>query len=171
MNNTVLHDGQFSITKEQLRQLTDPKVKEWFPEVFKVKLEVGKWYKSKIGLFCITKIENNTANAYGFHNGIWKDKGRFTLNVAENDVEATKKEVFEALKNEAVKRGLVEGTYFKSSISGYDYEFTNIRFTESFDMVWSENGGVIFDNGVWTTILQTITKSEAEKMLNRKIID
>ena len=29
----------YSLTKDQLRQLTDPKVKEWFPEVFKVKLE------------------------------------------------------------------------------------------------------------------------------------
>ena len=50
-------EPSFSITKDQLRQLTDPKVKEWFPEVFEVKLEVGKWYKSDIGLFCITKSE------------------------------------------------------------------------------------------------------------------
>ena len=43
MNNTILQEGSFSITKDQLRQLTDPKIKEWFPEVFEVKLEVGKW--------------------------------------------------------------------------------------------------------------------------------
>ena len=34
MNNTVLQEGSFSITKEQLRQLTDPKAKKWFPGVF-----------------------------------------------------------------------------------------------------------------------------------------
>jgi len=48
MNNTVLQEGSFSITKDQLRQLTDPKVKEWFPEVFKVKLEAEKLLNKKI---------------------------------------------------------------------------------------------------------------------------
>lgn len=172
MNNTVLHDGQFSITKEQLRQLTDPKVKEWFPEVFKVKLEVGKWYKSKIGLFCITKIENNIANAYGFQNGIWKNKGRFTLDVAENDVEATKKEVFEALKNESVKRGFVEEAYFE----GLDYrectlEGTSFLFENNILYASSVFKHIIFKNGIWATIIPPITKSKAEKILNRKIID
>ena len=28
----------YSLTKDQLRQLTDPKVKEWFPEVFEVNI-------------------------------------------------------------------------------------------------------------------------------------
>ena len=41
-------EPSFSITKDQLRQLTDPKVKEWFPEVFKS----GKW-----AILTITKSE------------------------------------------------------------------------------------------------------------------
>lgn len=44
-------EPSFSITKYQLRQLTDPKVKEWFPEVFEdtiTKSEAEKLLNKKI---------------------------------------------------------------------------------------------------------------------------
>ena len=61
----------YQITRDQIRKLTDPQVKEWFPEAFEVKLEIGKWYKNpKKGeaLFFVTKInkDEGTYFAYGF---------------------------------------------------------------------------------------------------------
>ncbi len=184
MNNTVLQEGSFSITKDQLRQLTDPKVKEWFPEVFKVKLEVGKWYKRiwkdgdrDIDLFLISDfIDNKFVIGEFFRNNERLEEGvgyRFVIsnNKRYSEIEANNEEVFEVLKIEAVRRGFVEGVYFKSPVSGDNYKFTNIYFTEATDMAWSKNGGVIFEKGNWATIIPTITKSEAEKLLNIKIID
>ena len=75
------------------------------------------------------------------------------------------------MKNEAVRRGFVEGVFFRSAVSGDNYKFTNIYFAEATDMAWSKNGGAIFQKGNWATIVKTITKSEAEKLLNKKIID
>ena len=175
-------EPSFSITKDQLRQLTDPKVKEWFPEVFKVNLEVGKWYKRiwKDGdrdLFLISDfIDNKFFIGEFFRNNERIEEGvgyRFKNEKDERyfQFEATNEEVFEALKIEAVRRGFVKGVFFRSAVSGDNYKFTNIYFTEATGMAWSENGGVIFDNGNWATIIQTITKSEAEKLLNKKIID
>ena len=65
----------------------------------------------------------------------------------------------------------LRGVFFRSAVSGDNYKFTNIYFTEATDMAWSKNGGVIFEKGKWATIISTITKSEAEKLLNKKIID
>ena len=175
-------EPSFSITKDQLRQLTDPKVKEWFPEAFKVKLEVGKWYKRiwKDGdrdLFLISDfIDNKFFTGEFFRNNERLEEGvgdRFKSIKDERyfEIEATNEEVFEALKIEAVRRGFVKGVFFRSPVSGDNYKFTNIYFTKATDKAWSENGGVIFEKGNWATIIQTITKSEAEKLLNKKIID
>ena len=102
---------------------------------------------------------------YGFDgNGTWFDYGEYKAKVSKNLFKATKKEVFNALKIEAVKRGFVKGVFFKSPVSGDNYKFTNIYFTEATNMAWSKNGVVIFQNGNWATIIPTITKSEAEKL-------
>ena len=162
----------YSLTKDQLRQLTDPKVKEWFPEVFYLSKDFTGWAKTNSrGNKKYLVFFKGGILQYGFDgNGTWFDYGEYKAKVSEDLFKATKKEVFNALKIEAVKRGFVEGVCFKSPASGDNYKFTNIYFTEATDMAWSKNGGVIFDNGKWATI-QTITKSEAEKLLNKKIID
>ena len=171
----------YSLTKDQLRQLTDPKVKEWFPEVFEVNLEVGKWYKSNIGLFCITKIEGNIAYAYGFQNGIWEDSGRFYLKEAKNDVEATNEEVFEALKIEAVRRGFVNGARITPMFpDGKDYypDKNIISRPLNFKLkgnIFEVDGGIyryrIFVNGKWANVIEIkkMTKIEIEKQLGYKI--
>ena len=172
-------EPSFSIKKDQLRQLTDPKIKEWFPEVFKVELEVGKWYKNldegyekSICYAMELHGDNHQFSGYGFDYELKWFYGKDTDHCgSENWVEATNEEVFNALKIEAVRRGFVDGVYFKSPVSGDNYKFTNIYFTEATDMAWSENEGVIFKKGNWATIIPTITKSEAEKLLNCKIID
>ncbi len=169
MNNTVLQDGQFSITKEQLRQLTDPKVKEWFPEVFELPKDFTGWVKTKgeLNKKWITFFEN------GFQKyGIDSDGNWFSQNmkvrIHGNGFEATKQEVFEALKNEAVKRGFEDRVYFSDN-TGNNKILRGFFYYNSMCLYFG--GANIFQNGKWATIIPTITKSEAEKLLNKKIID
>ena len=167
----------FTITKDQLRQLTDPKLKEWFPEVFETKLEVGKWYKNGDAGYqkSIARVvelhgDNHQFAGYGFdYDEDWVNNiDNTTIWGAHNWIEATEEEVFEALKNEAEKRGFGEKCLFifdgiqASALCGNDFTFNgNELFLQE---------GLVFSNGKWATIIQTITKSEAEKLLNKKII-
>ena len=182
----------YSLTKDQLRQLTDPKVKEWFPEVFKVNLEVGKWYNRiwKDGdrdLFLISDfIDNKFFIGEFFRNNERIEEGvgyRFKNEKDERyfQFEATNEEVFEALKIEAVRRGFVEGVRITPMFyNGKDYypDKNIISRPLNFKLkgnVFVVDGGNdeyrIFVNGKWATLVKTITKSEAEKLLNKKIID
>ena len=158
----------FEITKETIIKY---KMKHEFPEVFK-KEEQNGWYKDKkyplwLGFF------KNDCLLYGFDTD-----GNYFINKKPcldtdktNDLQATEQEVFEVLKNEAVKRGFVEGVYFNSVISNDIFKFNEIFFNGDNSMVWSKGCGVIFKNGTWTKIIPTKTKEEAEKLLNCKIID
>ena len=180
MNNTVLQEGSFSITKDQLRQLTDPKVREWFPEVFSLPKNFTGWVKAKgiLNKKWLTFFENGFQK-YGFDiEGRWFCQIRKVF-LSGNDVEATNEEVFEALKNEAVRRGFVEGARITPMFSnGKDYYPDENIINKPLNFKLKGNilvvdGGVdgyrIFVNGKWATIIQTITKSEAEKLLNKKI--
>lgn len=167
---------KFEITKQQILELNNnsEKLKEWFPEAFENNMEAGKWYNHEEGecLAFVEKIIGKDFIGYGFVQGrYWIDSNKGWTHGFRGWEEATEEEVFEALKNEAIKRGFVEGAYFKSPVSCDNHKFKNIFFTESTDMIWSKNGGVIFLNGKWATIIETITKEEAEKLLNKKIID
>lgn len=167
----IEREKTFEITKETIIKY---KMKDEFPEVFEVKLDVGKWYRNNEcdKMFCF--------NGYYDYDRDPKGYGFVSINrwVESNDIgwsgelkEATEQEVFEALKNEAVKRGFVEGVYFNSVISNDVFKFNKIFFHGDNSMVWSKGGGVIFKNGNWATIIPTKTKEEAEKLLNCKIID
>ncbi len=164
----------YILTKDQLKSLTDPQVKQWFPEVFKPVLEVGKWYKSHIGTiaFYSGKEEmcgfsylgtwsNCVVTKYNFEScceGVWN--------------KATEEEVFEALKNEVIKRGLVDGVHYKHqgfdilrTIRGKEYRY------HSDDNTLRINGFALFRNGSFECeIIPTITKEEAEKQLGKKIV-
>ena len=76
MNNTVLNDHMFAITKEQLHQINDEKVKEWFPNAFDNHLIKGAWYNVN-GNILRYKDGNPT---YGFWNGDWGDNWKFPSN-------------------------------------------------------------------------------------------
>ena len=161
----------FSITKEQLRQLTDPKVKEWFPEVFNLSKDFTGWLKTEgeLNKKWICYFEN------GFQKyGICSDGNWFTQNIEvrinANDVEATEQEVFEALKNEANKRGFVDGAWTISVKSNYLWGIESNDFGFGCEGEFQIDEICIFDKGNWATIITTITKSEAEKLLNKKII-
>lgn len=174
----------FSITESQINELSNTmnvcdKLKEWFPEAFEseVKLEVGKWYKETVcfigNMFVyIESIQDkNNVTCYGFNGiGEWFDSisgfGTHGLELA------TEQELFEALKNEAVKRGFVKGTYFKDLHISKPYKLGCVDkiewFSDSEDL--RSDGWCIFHKGKWAEIIPTITLSEAEQKLGKKII-
>lgn len=171
----------YTIIKEQLLELengfTLPKLKEWFPDVFEVKLEVGKWYKSKDSklLYFILEIKDrNNINAYGFDaEGIYnKSESNYEWGTTNNYTEATEQEVFEALKNEAVKRGFNSDIpiHIKSR-NAYSYlakpSNSDFFFKNNCLYLWEIK---IFNKGIWAEIIPTLTKKEAEKKLNCKIV-
>lgn len=164
------------ISREQVLEMSSwgnkadlEKVKQWFPEAFETKLEFGKWYKNKFdSLFCIEKIQANYVVGYGFINGYWHNKAGFDLIVTE----ATPKEVKTALINEARKRGYKKGVFceFGTAKDIREIKNDNYRYHENLRSLLIGND-VIFEDGKWSPIvLETITKSEAEKILNKKIV-
>jgi len=163
---------KFEITKEQVlslhhhgHDLTKTQIQGIFPEVFKKELVVGKWHKVKGRniIFCL--FENGI---YGFLNGVEK-----TLNwefASDESLEdATPQEVESALIREAKKKYikgvsvicLEDGKTLKIDTE-YKIDFEN-------NCLWY--GGVqVLNNGIWATIIETITIQEAEKLLNKKIV-
>jgi hypothetical protein len=108
---------------------------------------------------------------YGINaNGDWfKSKSNANYNECESNRIATKKEVKTALINEAKKRGFVIGCTWNSNIftafTGYSFYY-NFKYNNL-----TLKGATIFKNGIWQIaddIIETITKEEAEKLLNKK---
>jgi hypothetical protein len=146
----------FTITKEQLRSLTDPKVKEMFPDAFRNVLEVGKWYKSDLwsAIFCAnTKYTGNEFTGYGVKgdDSFYKYLSLFS----KYDLKlATNEEVFEALKRAAIKMGYKKGLY---CIFGKDKHIRAIEEGE-FSIGINTNSLIIgsdciFQNGEWAEIV------------------
>lgn len=179
----------FSITESQIKEVNEfllmhkskessDKLKEWFPEAFESEvkeLKTGNWYKHKHEKEFITFVKND-GRRYGIGtNGKWFQDAP-EVNDATAYYEATEQEVFEALKNEAVKRGYKDGTWLKKSginkmmhqelkICG---EFEYYPFSNVLDC--QDGNGHIFEKGQWAEIIPTITLSEAEQQLKKKII-
>jgi len=168
----------FEISKEQILKLRNHErsryVEEWFPKAFeedKVELEVGKWMKTpNNGLYCPKEKKYDGFLSYGFNvRGKWNEL--FIPNsITKNDILAIHKEVQEALEKEAVRKGYVEGVYFKDSLGRNGVCGKQIIYHES-----AENNGItngnnmwIMRNGIWATIIQTITIQEAEAKLNNE---
>lgn len=158
------------------------KIKENFPKLFtETELEVGKWYKNAFynTLLCYT----GESYGYGFFEGKWNSDGDWgsLSTFKSNTVEATKEEVEQALIIEAKKRGFKEGVKIKS-LFHHDNPTIEIFNERGYEFVSSQNklyihGGkqslmpVVFYQGEWAEIIETITKAEAEKELGKVIID
>ena len=178
----------FEITKEQIKQLYHntfheneqlviADLKNWFPDAFKTELEVGKWYlvnrcfkEEKCALVLFQGVSKST---YGFnHSGRWtNDYGGFNTfqNHSYDFTKATPQEVKAALVAEAKKRyanGAIIISLFSEIVGvlGNTFEY----FEES-NRLWN-NGNKIFNNGIWAKTVETITKAEAEKLLNKRIL-
>jgi len=185
----IKNDPCFEITKEQILHIektatyaVSRELKEWFPEAFETVLEVGKWYTVKkpkdgslgfCGIGMYTEEENEaglyrTTGDYNFKQPdgiIWRTNGVIS--------EATESEVFEALKDELTRLGFVNGVYANPLLDKRDIVKIDLGFKTSF--IPSENefwmgGFCLFKDGVFAEIIPTITKEEAEKLLNKKIV-
>jgi len=192
-------ERKFAITERQIKELyeltgfesnVNNKLRQFFPEVVKdnkVELEVGKWYKSEScggSLFFATEFSPDKKNAkgYGFEKCEWYNnfsKDAFYWSCQKNIVLATPEEVTEALTKEAVKRGFVSGCYWiepsnvfmasdkkrlaEGKIKLYTHDCNGLCFSESHSL--------IFKDGVWGTVIETITKEDAEKELGKKILN
>ena len=158
-------------------------IEKEFPELFKEDaLVVGKWYKTFSGsIFKYNgnkDIENDPCG-YGF--GV--DGGFFGISNGKyggwgSDVTlATCKEVKEVFDKEAIKRGYKKDVVIITSRTGVKRTLTSNSFT----MVGSSFCGlssketclypVILFEGKWATIVETITKEQAEKELGKTIIN
>ncbi len=172
----------FTITKEQILELKNgyktEKLKEWFPEAFeeeKIELIVGKWYNYNGAIINYQGKKDSKEpiiRAYGIVpcNGGWKEESNFGSS-PEEWIEATELEIFEALKHECVKREILEGSYALFGEGKYLREITNgdFRYSAEFNSLLIGND-IVFDNGVWAELAETMTKSAAEQKLNCKII-
>lgn len=177
--------NQMKISKENIIKLDkkETTVRELFPSLFAPVLEKGKWYK-KYGSLCFIEehLEDKDFVGYGFcPNGKWINKGSDNWTCDHSDwKEATTQEVEEALKNEAV-RNYKKGDYVKCLYNRKTYllDFENTKLNGKLTCIgadgclWMNSGSVnvmVFDKGKWTTAIETITKDEAEKLLNKKIV-
>lgn len=166
----------FEITQEQILQIHNSgkiDLKRWFPEAFETKLEVGKWYKEpslngrKFRFLCLQKIDGS---GYGFDSfGDWQDY-LYYCNIKEWQ-EANPEEVETALITEARKRGYKTGVFCEFGIAKDIREIEGLlyKYKENRNCLYIGNDE-IFRNGKWSPIIETITKAEAEKILNKKIV-
>jgi len=178
---------QYTITKEQIINLnkygnlfTSNSPKDMFPDAFKTELEVGKWYKTPYcggALFCVTdldNIKNGHISGYGTEVSYgWQGLKKDYWYLDKGYTEATQEEVKEALISELIRLGVKKGAYFnclcrKSPLECFgvnpDFVYNSIEDIMHF-------GGVkVYEKGVFAERVNTITKEEAERQLNAKII-
>lgn len=176
----------FQISKQQIQQLCNPSIltneerlKELFPEAFEQELKTGIWYKGiedKTLYFLQSFSDTGGAISYGFNiNGYWSNSTKRCKGYFKNKMTpATDEEVFERLKEEAVKRGFKKGVTVDRYGLKLDFQFEYVckiiidgykyyKFYNRLEL----GGNIIFDNGIWAEIC--ITKEEAEKELGKKI--
>ena len=183
----------YEITEEQIKEAHGAacsqwklKIEQWWPDVFKSKLEVGKWYKrnnSNNVIAFIKEIHADDFTAYGWdYNGLWvNDSDNWTCDL-DDWTPATDKEVEEMLIKEAVRRGY-EGKSIKSLIDdGLLVNETNDgKYISDVTYSYYANKNslylgymVIFKNGKWAEIIKEepskeMTIEEIESKLGHKI--
>jgi hypothetical protein len=155
--------SDFTITREQLRSLTDPKVKEMFPDAFDNILEEGKWYKNtekyyeqSIGYVVDLYGDNKQFSGYGLDNeSDWVHYVAKNAFGSDNWQLATQEEVFDALKRAAIKMGYKKGLY---CMFGKVKQVRAIKSDEFTMDPYNSNAlalgyDQIFKNGEWAEIV------------------
>lgn len=173
----------YTITKEQILELSKDahpavvgQLKEWFPDVFSLPNNFTGWCKVRgIGNEkWIGKFENGKFKHGIGANGNWfcEQNGFHKFNISNNDYyEATHQEVETALKNEAVKWYKV-GDYI-DCINGVIVDIRGINFNYKDGALYiadSHTKYKVFENGIWATVIPTMSLKEAEEKLNVKIV-
>jgi len=174
------------ITEEQIKEAHNAacsqwkqKIEQWFPECFKQKLEVGKWYKSKTG--SIVNYQGGT-NGYGLtYFGDWCNNSNWDTFISESLLwtPATTEEVESMLIKEAEKKGFIDnnGVNFigvEENCYGKNNHILNTKILVDSDIdggVYASKGWIMKD-GKWATIVETpkeMTLEEIEKKLGHKV--
>ena len=177
---------KFEITKEQILEFIEwgnskdqEKLKQWFPEAFETKLEVGRWYKNKDteSIICcesyyLCLTEGLICKGYGvdmFSDWVTDYKICDCIPATDSEVEA-------ALINEAKKRGFKEGVYANNTniceIGGkWEVKANNFELLNNGLLVTKDNRSVVLSKeGKWAEIIPTMTRQEAEGKLGCKIV-
>ena len=173
----------FELTQEHIDQLAEKKhakelLKEFIPEAFKTKLEVGRWYKLKDNpkiLALYDCFKHHRPYAYIFNEkGDYEYRVEFSLFELPTYWElATEEEVSEALIKEAKKRGYKEGVRCKFGRGEYirTIETNDFHFSSKSNLLAVKcNDGtsdVIFRSGKWSEIIEQSepTKEEINRVL------
>jgi len=176
----------YEISKQQINTLNktrssevDKYLKNWFPEAFKNELELRKWYVCKQDKQLFLCLETKEKGRYGFDSEGWYNTNGSNLGFSFDRWElATPQEAETALICEAKKRGFEEGAYCNNS-NIHEYKVKNNQLKDGhfkFEkncLNWHEIDDIwycVFKDGKFATIIETITKEEAEKILNKKIV-
>ena len=163
---------KFTITEEQIKELSKWKhgkrlMQDWFPEAFEKQLEVGKVYKNKYSIFKVTDLKDDVYSGYGLENEKWLS-GDFSKKSTSNDVEATKEEWLEALKEEAKRRGFKKGVKYNYVDKPYLIKMFNdeLDLGHSVDLV--DGGDIILEDGVWAEVIkeEIPTQKEIDRVLD-----
>jgi hypothetical protein len=149
------------------------RIEKEFPKLFKKDdLVVGNWVKTNKGsIFCIEKITGNTLYGFGigYSTKIW-DKNYFASKSV--CLLATDKEVEQVLIKEAKKRGFKKGVFIINEYMGYVWNgicgSNEIAFKHGTMCI---DNIIIYEKGKWATIVETITKEQAEKELGKTILN
>ena len=163
--------------KEFIKKAHEEACSEWkqnieqeFPKLFKSEELYNGWYKDSQNEWCM--FFQDGMMEYGFNtDGNWRGDIKHFYSPIYSDYKATDQEVEEALIKEAKNRGFKEGNYkcLEGSIYKHsdDYKFYGSLLVTGF-VDGARN--VLFKDGKWATIIETITKAEAEKELGKTII-
>ena len=169
----------FELTQEQINQLAEKKhakelLKEFIPDAFENKLEVGRWYKLKDNpkiLALYDCFKHHRPYAYLFNaKGDYEYAPIFSFIELPNRWQlATEEEVSEALINEAKKIGFnnIGDLKIKNIHGGISNGCSTINNDFYYDYISNTlqlDGGIIFNNGKWAEIIEP-TKEEINRVL------
>jgi len=156
-------------------------IKKEFPKLFE-SWYLNKWttplngYEGKAFVF-INNPDDLSNVGYGITiSGEWTNNFNMNGSKLQNRRLATEQEVTEALTNEAVKKGFINGNTFKAVTYGEKIKITNseldFEYFKDKNVIYIQDYDV-FRDGVWAEILpqpKEITISEIEKILGYKIL-
>ena len=176
------------ITKEQITQLfknneegndqlVSADLRSWFPSAF-TEPRVGRWYWIDRGnrgeLRALVVFQGNEEYTYGFnHGGNWTDC--YYAETKFKFEEATYEEVSDHLILEAIRRGYKNNNHDCLYLPNFTHKNTDELFYLNKDTMNLHIGknsvsNVIFKDGEWAELIETITLKKAEKLLNKRIV-
>ena len=177
ISNTATTTTLSKVTVDEICRLVKDKDKQPIKPV----ITYGGWYQNKSNPKIVVFYEKDDAVfggvGYGFDDcGGFTHANNLSLKSFKEDWQpATPETVEQYLRKEAVKRGYKIGTKIKSISSKNECICHDEIYYNGFEFNQLLFGmmACIFENGVWSEIIQpeTITRAEAEKRYDVKITD